>query len=93
MTDLFVTFLVSTLFGVVGSLAHKWTLERKLSQLEFDLYSLVERVNTEVKRRASAAGKRAREFEDDALAAAKTSKQPDPALPWWAQYANKSNGA
>ena len=96
MSDVFLTFFSGLLGGLVAFFTTNWSLSRKVTQLEFDLYSLVERVNTEVKRRASAAGKKAKEFDEEVIRAAQNLKSPldvTPAPPafWWAPFVGKRN--
>lgn len=91
MPDLLLTFLLALLGGVIGSLGHKWGLERKVSQLEFDLYSAIERINTEVKRRASLAGKKAKEFDDTVIQAASQNPTVQPPQPWWMPWLEGKN--
>lgn len=90
MRDYFLTILLSILGGIIGSLAHKWGLERKTSQLEIELYDLKERLLIEIKKRASAAGKKAKEFEEEALKAAKPVETPAPPAFWWMPYVKES---
>lgn len=86
MSDLLLTFLCGLLGGVLGSLAHKWGLERKVSQLEIECYDLKERLLIEIKKRASAAGKKHKEFEQEALDLVKAPAAPSAPPMWWAPF-------
>lgn len=90
MSDFFLTFLLSLLGGILGSLAHKWGLERKTSQLEIELYDLKERLLIEIKKRASAAGKKHKEFEQEALELAEKEKAPTAPQFWWMPFVKES---
>ena len=93
MSELFLTFLLALLGGVLGSLAHKWGLERKIGQLEIELYDLKERLLIEIKKRASVAGKRAKEFEDEILAAAVKAPPQEPVAQfWWMPHMKPKDG-
>lgn len=82
MGEYTLVFLLGLLGGVIGSLAHKWNLEHKTSQLEIELYDLKERLLLEMKKRASIAGRKAQEVDQAILEAASKEKPQEP-RPWW----------
>lgn len=83
MGEYLLVFLLALLGGVIGSLAHKWGLERKTSQLEIELYDLKERLLIEMKKRASHQARKAQEFDQSVLEAAKQEKAPAQPTFWW----------
>lgn len=91
MGEWLVLFLCGMLGGVVGSLAHKWGLERKTGQLEIEVYDLKERLLTEIKKRASMASRSSKHIEAEILEAAQKQPQPQAQQPWYFPYLKQSS--